>query len=346
MSLTRFSPGDKVINTDKSTVSTWTGNVNNLTTVFTSSEQNFNTSAPTSSVHFYINVYQTASALSNAEVQYAISYGNIVGSGSIDFTHDTGSFGKNAARVIYGQYRNLVFGDENQKFTFSTHVPDDIYVINVNRSRYRQGLKPGSLNLKLSASMPGDTVGFNHRLTDDSVTKAGVASLTNIGRQFNIVSGTSGVMSGSTLNQLGRSASYGLFYPDAGIIVLNGDAFGQGLRPVRNAPTPSNTDYNALKLLKSVESAAYFIVDSEEKITSQFYFVRAKNLEYNYSQNPSYADTHGALNFSSMINNPVTYITTVGLYNDNNDLLAVAKLSQPIVKDFTKEALIRCKLDY
>ena len=47
-----------------------------------------------------------------------------------------------------------------------------------------------------------------------------------------------------------------------------------------------------------------------------------------------------------MIDNPQTYITTVGLYNDNQDLLAVAKLSQPLPKDFTKEALIKIKLDY
>ena len=47
-----------------------------------------------------------------------------------------------------------------------------------------------------------------------------------------------------------------------------------------------------------------------------------------------------------MIDNPTTFITTVGLYNDNSDLVAVAKVSQPVVKDFTKEALIRVKLDY
>jgi hypothetical protein len=47
-----------------------------------------------------------------------------------------------------------------------------------------------------------------------------------------------------------------------------------------------------------------------------------------------------------MLNNPVTYITTVGLYNDSSDWVAVAKLRQPVVKDFTKEALIRVKLDY
>jgi len=47
-----------------------------------------------------------------------------------------------------------------------------------------------------------------------------------------------------------------------------------------------------------------------------------------------------------MINTPQSYMTTVGLYNDNNDLLGVAKLSKPLVKDFTKEALIRIKLDF
>ena len=47
-----------------------------------------------------------------------------------------------------------------------------------------------------------------------------------------------------------------------------------------------------------------------------------------------------------MINTPQSYMTTVGLYNDNNDLLAVAKLSRPLLKDFTKESLIRIKLDY
>mgnify|MGYP003146006958 CR=1 FL=1 len=47
-----------------------------------------------------------------------------------------------------------------------------------------------------------------------------------------------------------------------------------------------------------------------------------------------------------MIDTPQSFITAIGLYNDNNDLLAVAKLSRPLLKDFTKETLIRVKLDY
>ena len=81
--------------------------------------------------------------------------------------------------------------------------------------------------------------------------------------------------------------------------------------------------------------------------TANFVFVRARNAEFNYSENPSFiSGSTGEVLFNSFIDNPQTYITTVGLYNDNNDLLAVAKLSKPIQKDFTKEALIRVKLDF
>jgi len=60
----------------------------------------------------------------------------------------------------------------------------------------------------------------------------------------------------------------------------------------------------------------------------------------------SLLELNGNLIYTTLINNPQTYITTVGMYNDQNELLAVAKLSRPLVKDFTKEALIQVKLDY
>lgn len=87
--------------------------------------------------------------------------------------------------------------------------------------------------------------------------------------------------------------------------------------------------------------------DSEEVITSNYVFIRARNAEFNYSQNPTFIDsTTGGVRYTDFITAPQTFITTVGLYNDNGDLLAVAKLSKPLKKDFTKEALIRVKLDF
>ncbi len=369
MSLTRFDKTDVRVQTNKLTTSTWSDNTNNLQEVYTSSLQTF--TSPTSSKWNYLNVYHKSpdpeyysltgetDVSADAEIQMALAYGNRLGSGSPDFTNDTGSFGFGASRAVYGQYRQLVYGQENQNFTFGTHVPDDIYVININRSRYKNSLALSTLSLWLSGSSPTG-VGSTKRvtkLTDDSITSNGQAIITNIGRQFNIVSGSNGIASGSNIKQVGGSASYGLFYPDAGLILLNPDAFDSGsdggsediypqLYPGRNTGLSTNTDNNPERLYHAISGAGHFIVDSEETITSQYYFVRAKNFEYNYTTNPTFQDENGNVQFSSMINNPRTYITTVGLYNDNNDLLAVAKMSQPIAKDPTKEALFRIKLDF
>ena len=91
---------------------------------------------------------------------------------------------------------------------------------------------------------------------------------------------------------------------------------------------------------------ANFQLNSEETITSDYIFVRIKNNDFNYTTNPSMISGSGEFYYPSLVNNPQTFITTVGMYNDNNELLAVAKLSKPLVKDFTKEALVRVKLDF
>ena len=341
---------DIVNDTQRVVTSTWSNNTNELTTVHTSSTQ-ADFSSATSKGAFFIEVYNEATSSTSAAVQYAVAYGHKAGSGSLDFTNATNALGNSPTKVIYNQYRQLVFGDENQSFSFpgdgstSAFTPDDIYVININRSRYKNNLKPGTLNLTLASASV-----FLH-LTDDSITSTGSAQITNAGRQFNIVSGSSGVRLGSSTIQTTDSGSFGLFYPDSGFIILNpaaldhyllGNNFG-GVTPGIGSNTNSN---NHLKLLKSIVSGSSFIVDSEETISSKYYFTRIKNNEFNFTTNHSFIDANGNLRYSSMENNPKVFITTVGLYNDTNDLVAVAKLSQPISKDFSKEALIRVKLDY
>jgi len=97
----------------------------------------------------------------------------------------------------------------------------------------------------------------------------------------------------------------------------------------------------------SGSTANVFTLNSQETITSDYVFVRPRSSEYNYSENPSFiSGSTGEVLYPQFINNPQTYITTIGLYNDTNDLLAVAKLSRPLTKDFTKEALVRVKLDF
>jgi len=339
---TRFSTDDVVITTEKVFTNTWSNNTNILTAAFTASNQNVVTATDTTaSGLFYKDVYNAdvSAGIGTNEIQYAISYGNKNGSGSKFFT--AADVGASATKTIYSQYRSLVYGDETRNFTFNGHEPKGIYVLNVERARYKQALRLGSLNLKLGTTL---------HLTDDSATSSGSAILTNLGRQYNIVSGSSGVRLGSNLTQVTDSGSYGLFYPDAGIIILNEDTLdtttANGGVALATAFSSDANDDNISKLAAKITAGQSFILDTQEDISSQFYFVRAKNKEFNYSTNASYIDANGNLNFTSMIDNPVSYITTVGLYNDANELLAVAKMSQPITKDFTKEALIKVKLDY
>ena len=88
-------------------------------------------------------------------------------------------------------------------------------------------------------------------------------------------------------------------------------------------------------------------MNSQETISSDYVFVRLRNNEFNYSENPSFiSGSTGEVIYSNFINQPQVYVTTVGMYNDANELLATAKMSRPLLKDFTKEALIRVKLDF
>jgi hypothetical protein len=109
-----------------------------------------------------------------------------------------------------------------------------------------------------------------------------------------------------------------------------------------NLSTVNAALFNAMNLASSTG----FSLNSEETITSDYIFVRIKNSDFNYTTNPSMISGSGDFYYPSLVNNPQTFITTVGMYNDNNELLSVAKLSTPLVKDFTKEALIRVKLDF
>ena len=344
-----FEDSDKVQSTEKVFASAWSDDTNELTGFFTSSVQ-ANFDSPSSSGQFHVEVYDKAptggSEDATAEVQFSIAYGHRYGSGSQDFDNNTGGEGFSSTRSIYSQYRNLVFGgDETQFFSFDGHTPDDIYVLNINRARYKQTLRVGNTKLILSGSGADKLV-----LTDDSVTTPSAVLRSGVGREFTLVSGSDGTRQGDSNVYVTNSGSYGKIYPDAGFIILNPDALDAKTSDngidLDTATNPNTNDKNSIKLFNSINSGSSFILDSQENITSRYFFVRAKNTQFNYTTNDSFTNEDGTLRFDSMIDNPKVYITTVGLYNNNLDLLAVAKLSQPLPKDFTKEALIKVKLDY
>jgi hypothetical protein len=306
---------------------------------------------------YYLNVFLTGSNTgSTAPIEFAVAYGHKYGSGSVQLT--TSDSALLPTKAIYSQYRILLNnnfeGDADDFFTFySSSVEDgyqsnEIYVINLARARYRQQADAGNIKLTLSGSN-----GTSFTFIDDSgkkfSDKAGKA-----GTVFNIVSGSNnlGTELDATIHSYvaANQQGFGKFYPHLGIILLNPAAIqqvvGSELAPSATT-TPTAETYNHRRIFNAIKGGGDFEMRRTENVSTQHFFVRATNREFNFSNNPTFTSgSDGTLREPSFETDPKTYITSVGLFNDSNELMAVAKTSQPIAKSFDKEVLIKVKLDF
>jgi len=343
MSFTRLDPSDFVVSSDSVTAPAWSNNVTTLTSFFTASASNTGS--------YYIDVYNASVSATTSSIQFSIAYGNILGSGSAPINSLIAQ--NTPSRITFGQYRNLIYGDaeSNVNFGSGNTASIDLIALPIDRNRYKESLFPGTFNLYLSGSQ-----GLV-KLTDDSNDITTITSVDG-GRLYNIVSGSNGtaantpLITGASQRGFTPSGSYGLLLPDIGLILLNpkalmltGSGGGIGL-VIASGSTVGDASTNTTNIITSIIKGANFQLNSQETISSDYVFVRVKNQDYNYTTNPSFITGSGTLIYSNFINSPQTFPTTVGLYNDNNELLAVAKMSKALTKDFTKEALIRVKLDF
>jgi hypothetical protein len=358
----RFGDFDKVnAKTEVVTTGLWTGDSGSLAQFFTASAQTTATSG-----YYYANVYDynPTTYSDSAEVQFAIAYGHVNGSGSM--TLDVNDSALLATKATYAQYRAMLLDPTDTKFSFenSSNILEDcnaVYIINIARSRYREKMDAGNWSLKLT--------GGNGTFTfiDNSGKKFG-DDLGLSGRTFKVVSGSLnlGTENQATINTtVGTNGQgLGLFYPDRGIIVLNAEAIGSTIGTIdtqtiytkdgaiiqSGSVSPSHLttseQFNQYRLLQAIRRGGDFEARRTENISTQHFFVRATNREFNYSNNPTYIDADGFFVEGTFETDPQTFITTVGLLNDSNELIAVAKTSQPIVKSFDKEVLIKVKLSF
>jgi len=338
MSFKRFDIQDIVASSDSITGPAWSTNEPTLTEFHTSSIQ-YNGS----SGDYYLSIYHqdTTVSASTTEVQFDIAYCDNLGSGSAYYNQ--GVVGRTPTLTNFGQYRTLVLEDENANFLFGTGTNvvtgSHFYALSVERARYKESLFPSTFNLHLSSS------GGLLKLTNDSRDVL-VNSFLGSSRVFQVVSGSNGNAISANSGYSPTLGSYGLFLPDIGTVLLNPQAISESIQI--EASRSNNSDgENASALYDALKLGSNFQLNSQETISSNFVFVRLRNGEFNYSENPSFiSGSTGEVIYSNFINQPQVYVTTVGMYNDANELLATAKLSRPLLKDFTKEALIRVKLDF
>lgn len=348
----RFGEFDKVnAKVEVVTTGLWSGDAGQLSTFFTSSTQ-----VAQNSSQYYYNIYNTNTS-SIQEVQFAVSYGHVDGSGSVTLNINPDSL--LATKATYAQYKAMLLDPTDTKFSFenssNTSIDSsDIYVINLSRSRFREKMDAGNWSLNLSGSN-----GLFHFIDNSGKKFSDENGLS--GRVFKVVSGSLnlGTQNEATENSATSSngLGYGLFYPDRGIIILNPAAIGAIVGNVGEAgfantgslsggTATTHEAYNHKLLYYAIKKGGDFDARRTENVSTQHFFVRATNREFNYSNNPTYVNADGTFSETTFKTDPYTYITTIGLMNDSNELIAIAKTSQPIPKSFDKEVLIKVKLSF
>lgn len=359
----RFQSDDIIPNQQEIvTRALWSNDEDNLEIFVTSSVQSANQK------RYYYEITNSGSTGCPEEPQFSVAYGHKWGSGSAD-DGATVQLNDTPSRAIYGQYRLKCLSGADERFVIGGVATDSIYAININRARMREYLDEGNLELNIAhlsgsqfingagsnATHTGSNVrlagnGRTIRLIDDS--RVNEATFTDAGEVYQMVSGS---LEDGVYNAAAPHV-YGLMYRRQGVILLDGNVLDMSA----SFGTVTGSEVqgeNHQKLFVAISGAAQyndgsgdplgFKGRSAEKVKSTHYFCRVKNAESNFSNNPTFVTgSLGDLAHPSFINDPKVYITTVGLYNDRKELVAVAKLSKPLQKSFTKEALIKVLLQF
>jgi len=300
---------------------------------------------------YYTNLFNNSAT--DPQLMFSVSYGDANNSGSF-----LGSPVPNT-QTIHSQYRNVLLGTGNPDglFSFRTgSVSTDVYVespsiyiINFSAQLMSGQIDPGQWNISLSGSNGLFSFIDDFPLLSPSQQQAN--SLV-----YEIISGSFDSVTGQTVAGSGGYGAIGLFYPRNGVMIFNASTInalvGVGWNTGSISVASSKNDY--LFANNIINANVQMRVRKSEFVPSTHYFCRVKNQDFNFSNNPTFAyqtnDPSGSYSqgdiISSMVANPQTYVTTVGLYDDLNELVAVAKLSQPTMKNNQNELLLRIRLDF
>lgn len=315
-----------------------------------------------------------ANSSTAATEEWNIAFGDTEGHGAL-VEADT----KSETEAIYKQYAGLLLAPTEVTGGFFISSPassgalssgkdKEIFVLSARRSNMKDRINKGTWTVVLSGSGANGAAGSGPlSLTDDSANDSPTA--TPVGDRYNIVSGAAGtIVSEST------ARNFGFFYPDMGILVFSAAELSASIpshtaaanknKPVQFGPATDATAVSqsgfttsvsqsanqntALRFLNCLKpnGAKLDFRDEEDQVSAQ-YFCRVRSGQMNFSNNPTFVS--GSLNElrqKTMRSNPTTFITSVQLYNDAGEMVAVGNLSTPLKKNFQSEATIKVKLTY
>lgn len=232
---------------------------------------------------------------------------------------------------MYRQYASTLLGNPDSLFSVASANRHDMFFLSLKRNMQKDELKKGTVSLTINSAAPAQY----------SASDAGAATAfkQSIGGDY------------APLKYNGTGSEVGQVWYNAGVIVIPADlAFGaiplwSGSRTLINIQSSGCLNNLVDGLRTHVERVDFH---NQTNLHSSVFFCRALNSEFNYSSNPTYVDENKRIRVTSGSNilEPCAYITTVGLYDVNDSLLATGKLNKPIKKSFDTETIVRLRLDF
>jgi len=273
------------------------------------------------------------------------------------------------AQVLMGYDENAAvrrFDEDGDVIGGGTKI-NECYFVNFARILTKDEIKKGTFELELIT-----TDGFAHGA--DSSERIKITDYSGSDGYFvNSPAGEYGVLFatasvGTDILAANQYYKVGLVFYQAGVAVISGSIFSDAadggilnnskgtvtFSPAGASTTGFNTTTGSTieVMAQNLRNRTYNLqFNNTTELNSTIYFCRANNTEFNYSANPTYLSTSNGpseivVKDGNANNSPVTYITSVGLYSPDNELLAVAKVSEPLKKDPSNELTLRVRLDY
>lgn len=326
----------------------------------------FTGSVLTNQEKYYMSIYDKNINDINSHHEFDITYAHISGSGSsysqVDGTYTTQFL---PAKTMFRKYMLECFDKTDGKFEFKNGINGDyFYAIHFDRDSFKDRLDPGNFQMTISpiVSNPnqlyntGSNFYFNTAsntiftlIDDSSDAKEQITYMEDVKDHYYLVSGS--LLDGA-YNETGSNA-WGVIFPKKGLIILDGVILDQSCS--FNTVTASIEGDNIKKLFYAISGStapnavrtnygSWFARSSEYNLV-ETYFCRVRPNEMTYSNNPTYSSgSNRELRYDSPVDDSFAYITTIGLYNNKRELIAVGKVKKPILKKKNDECIFQVRV--
>ena len=317
------------------------------------------------------SVYDYPFLSSSANHIFDITVGYASDSALVNTSNTQNSKKKN----IYNQMAQVLMGydhtgsilqfDEDGDITGGGAKLKECFFLNFSRLLVKDEIKKGSFQLELGVtdSFAEDGTVFNQRIKISDVSGSDGFKVNSPVGEYGILFATAS--NGANVLKADQHFRVGLIFYQAGVAVISGSVFraenddaagilNTGVNSSAFSATAGNlkgfnfiTGSTIEAVSDAIRTRIYNLqFNNTTELNSTIYFCRMNHNEFNYSTNPTYLN-NGKIRVKDKSSDvPIAYITSIGLYNSNNELMATAKLSEPLRKDPSQEYTIRCRLDF